>query len=290
MTFERHLEDNLFTLQEELMVGVYRHSPYEPFTIHDPKQRTIHKATVKDRVVHQAIVNVIESLFEPRFIFDSYSCRVNKGTHAAVKRLRRFLRRASENNTHTIYALKCDIRKFFASVDHTVLKELLKKRIDSPGMIHIIEDVIDSFQVLPGMGIPLGNLTSQLFANVYLHELDWFVKQKLGIKYYLRYCDDFVLLANSPKSCADLIKRIDDFLRDRLRMQLHPNKVHIRTWNQGVDFLGYIALPYATILRPSTERRALRNVNIDNASSYLGLCKHADAYLIEKMIRNQTSS
>jgi RNA-directed DNA polymerase len=289
MTFERHLEDNLFALQEELLAETYRHSPYEPFTIHDPKQRTIHKATVKDRVIHQAIINVIESLFEPRFIFDSYSCRVNKGTHAAVKRLRTFLRRASENNTCTVYALKCDIRKFFASVDHTVLKELLKKQIDSPGMIRILEDVIDSFQVAFGMGIPLGNLTSQLFANVYLHELDWFIKQKLSIKYYLRYCDDFVLLADSSKLCEELVGRIDTFLQEQLHMQLHSNKVHTRTWNQGVDFLGYVSLPHVTILRPSTQRRVLRNATVDDASSYLGLCKHADAYLIEKMIRNITS-
>ncbi len=289
MTFERHLEDNLFALQEELVAGAYRHSPYEPFTIHDPKQRTIHKATVKDRVVHQAIVNIIESLFEPKFIHDSYSCRVNKGTHAAVKRLRTFLRKASKNNTRTVYALKCDIRKFFASVDHEILKGLLRKPIANVGIMQLFENIIDSFQVSPGMGIPLGNLTSQLFANIYLHELDWFVKQGLGIRYYLRYCDDFVLVADSLVSCEELTEQIDTFLHDRLHTRLHPNKVHIRTWNQGVDFLGYVSLPHATILRPSTERRALRNATVNNASSYLGLCKHANAYLIEKMIRNVTS-
>lgn len=290
MTFERYLEDNIFTLQEELSSGVYRHGTYEPFTIHDPKQRTIHKATVKDRVVHQAVVNIIESLFESKFIYDSYSCRVRKGTHAAVKRLRTFLWRASKNNTRTIYALKCDVQKFFASVNHKILKELLRKRIDSVGIMLLLESTIDSFHVAPDRGIPLGNLTSQLFANVYLHELDWFMKQKLCVKYYLRYCDDFILILDSPFECNEFIKLIDTFLDKTLKIRLHPNKVDIKTWKQGVDFLGYISLPYSTNLRPSTARRALRHAAMDNASSYLGLCQHADAHLIENIIRNKTSS
>lgn len=287
--YERFLEDNLFELHDELKAGIYHHSNYEPFTIHDPKQRTIHKAIVKDRAVHQAIVNKIEPIFERRFIHDSYSCRVGKGTHAAVKRLQSFLRKASSNNTRTVYALKCDIQKFFVSVNHEILYQLLEKQISCSKVKTLIRNIIQSFSVTPGTGIPLGNLTSQLFANVYLHELDWFVKQKLGIKYYLRYCDDFILLTDSPKQCQSLTDQLDDFLKTQLHMNLHPNKVHIRTWNQDVDFLGYISLPYATILRPSTTRRALRCVTSDNISSYLGLCKHADAFEIERHLKNTTT-
>ena len=286
--YERFLEDNLFELHYEFLNLCYRHSSYEKFTIHDPKQRTIHKACVKDRIVHQAIVNVIEPIFEKRFIYDSYSCRTNKGTHAAVKRLRSFFRKESANDTKTVYALKCDIQKFFASVDHEILCQLLAKRIPCTKVRTLILNIIHSFSVTPGIGIPLGNLTSQLFANVYLHELDWFVKQKLGTKYYLRYCDDFVLLANSPEACRRLVIQIDNFLKYHLCMNLHPNKVHIRTWNQGVDFLGYISLPNATILRPGTASRAIRHATSENLSSYLGLCRHANAFDIERQLKNQT--
>ena len=264
MLFERHLEDNLFALQVELASGIYQHSPYDRFTIHDPKQRTIHKADVKDRVVHQAIVNVIEPIFEKRFIYDSYSCRVGKGTHSAVKRLRIFLRQASSNNTRTIYALKCDIRKFFASVNHPKLLCLLERHIHDPETMKLLTGVIEYFSVLPGMGIPLGNLTSQLFANVYLHELDWHVKQELRVRYYVRYCDDFVLLTSLRDEADSLVQKIDAFLEKDLYMRLHPNKVQIRTWTQGVDFLGYVVLPSVIALRPSTVRRAL--IQIGRAS------------------------
>lgn len=287
MVFERRLEDNLFSIREELLSGTYRHGRYEPFTVNDPKQRIIHKAEVRDRVVHQAIVNVIEPLFEDHFIFDSYSCRVGKGTHAAVRRLRTFLRQASSNGTRTVYAVKCDVRKFFASVNHSVLLELLAKRIEDPATMRLLRNIIGSFSVSPGTGIPLGNLTSQLFANIYLHELDWFVKQKLRVRHYVRYCDDFVMLASSQSAGLALTERADAFLRERLMVHLHPNKVHVRTWTQGVDFLGYILLPEAVIMRPSTARRAICRATIENASSYLGLCVHADAYDLERVVRNK---
>ena len=287
MIFEQQLEDNLFEIRDELVADSYRHSPYEPFTIHDPKQRTIHKALVRDRVVHQAIVNVIEPIFETRFIHDSYSCRVGKGTHAAVARLRTMLRSASKNDSRTVYALKCDIRKFFATVNHDILLRLLETRIQDTKTLSLIELVINSFEATPGIGIPLGNLTSQLFANVYLHELDWQIKQKLNIRHYVRYCDDFVILVPSKSAGLALAGKIDQFLHDELRLRLHPNKVHIRTWTQGIDFLGYVLLPNVTILRPSTARRAMRSVSPENIESYLGLCSHAAAFEIESVLRNK---
>jgi retron-type reverse transcriptase len=290
MLFEKNLEDNIFQLQNELTDGSYYHSQYAPFTIHDPKQRTIHKALVRDRVIHQAIVNVIEPLFEKRFIFDSYSCRVDKGTHAAVKRLRFFLRQASVNNTKTVYAIKCDIKKFFASVNHTVLLELLDKRIYDQKIMKVLRNIVKSFSTMPGTGIPLGNLTSQLFANVYLHELDWFVKQKLGLKYYVRYCDDFVILTSSISEGMELARKIDVFLRDKLKIRLHPDKVFVTTWTQGVDFLGYVILPEVILVRPTTARRAIYRSNRNNFQSYLGFCSHANAYEIECVIRNKVGS
>lgn len=285
MAFEFRLEDNLFALRDSLLSGEYRHDPYQPFTIYDPKQRRIHKATVKDRVVHQAIVNVVEPLFEPRFIHDSYSCRVGKGTHAAVDRLHLFLRQASSNDTRTVYVLKCDIKKFFASVDHGILLALLMRRVRDPKTIIVLEHVIASFCVGNRQGIPLGNLTSQLFANIYLHGLDRSVKMVLREKYYLRYCDDFVIASESRERLSGVTRRIETFLNQELKLALHPNKVFIRTWGQGVDFLGYVLFPHATVLRRKTAKRMLRRASQDNLASYLGVCSHADAHDFKQILK-----
>ncbi len=287
MVFEHALEDNLFTLHEELVTGNYEHGSYEPFTIYDPKQRTIHKAQVRDRVVHQAIVNVIEPFFDRRFIHDSFSCRIGKGTHAGIKRLQMFLRQASKNDHRTVYVLKCDIRKFFASVDQQTLLRLFAKRIQEAETMRLLSKIVGSFSTTSGKGIPLGNLTSQLFANVYLHELDWYVKQKLRVRHYVRYCDDFVLVVKTRTEAYLLACILEQFLYDKLGVHLHPNKIHVRAWTQGIDFLGYVLLPKAIIIRPKTVRRMLRNVTSDNISSYLGVCSHAQAYEISMMLLNK---
>lgn len=290
MAFELRLEDNLFSLRESLLSGEYRHDPYKPFTIYDPKRRRIHKATVKDRVVHQAIVNVIEPFFEIRFIHDSYSCRVGKGTHAAVDRLRTFLRQASRNNTRAVYALKCDVRKFFASVNHDTLLSLLARQIDDPKTMELLENIIGSFSVSDLQGIPLGNLTSQLFANIYLHELDRYAKISLREKRYLRYCDDFIVLSESRERLSGVTKSLDDFLNETLSLQLHPKKVFIRAWAQGIDFLGYVVFPHATVVRINTSERMLRRANEDNINSYLGVCSHADAFELEQIVLTKSIS
>ncbi|HWQ99683.1 MAG TPA: reverse transcriptase domain-containing protein [Candidatus Methylomirabilis sp.] len=290
MAFEFRLEDNLFALRDSLLSGEYRHDPYKPFTIYDPKQRRIHKATVKDRVVHQAIVNVVEPLFERRFIHDSYSCRIGKGTHAAVDRLRMFLRQASRNNTRTVYALKCDVKKFFASVNHDALLTLLARRIKDQQVIQLLENIIGSFSLGDRRGIPLGNLTSQLFANIYLHELDRYVKTSLREKYYLRYCDDFIILSESKKRLSGVTENIDEFLNDVLSLRLHPKKVFIRTWAQGIDFLGYVLFPHATVIRLKTAGRMLKRANEDNRASYLGVCSHADAFELAQIVLTKSIS
>ena len=278
MQYERLLEYHLFELQVALHNGAYQHGPYVPFTLFDPKRRYIHKATVEDRIVHQAVVNVIEPLFDPRFIFDSYSCRVGKGTHAAVIRLRTFLRRASINNTRTVYILQCDIKKFFDSVDHRILFDLLKRQIRDDRVMRLFKKIINSFSTVPGKGLPLGNLTSQLFANVYLHELDWFVKHMLRETAYVRYCDDFVIVSRTREHLQSLITELNTFLQASLLLELHPKKVSIRTWKQGVDFLGYVTLPHCTVLRTKTKQRMIKRVNERNVSSYLGVCAHASAH------------
>lgn len=290
MAFERLLEDNLFALRDEILSGAYRHSPYEPFTVFDPKERQIHKATVKDRVVHQAVVNVFEPLFDRHFIHDSYSCRIGKGTHAAVNRLRHFLAQVSRNNTRTVYALKCDVRKFFASVDHRILNALLKRRISDELTMQLLKNIISSFSMGDYRGIPLGNLTSQLFANIYLNELDRFIKLTLKEKFYLRYCDDFIILGEDRLKLLKIADKINDFLNYSLTLRLHPKKLFVRTWSQGIDFLGYVLLPNATILRPKTAKRMLKRVDDNNMSSYLGYCSHADSYDLRQLVLNHTLS
>ncbi|MFY9484284.1 MAG: reverse transcriptase/maturase family protein [Patescibacteria group bacterium] len=287
MVFERNLEENLLSLREDLASGYYRHGPYQPFTIHDPKKRRIHKAAVRDRVVHQAVVNIIEPAFEHRFLFDSFSCRIDKGTHAAVWRLRRFLRQASGNHTKTIYAIKCDVRKFFDSVDHEILSKLISRCIDDPRIMQLIKEIIASFSTSDRKGIPLGNVTSQLFANTYLHELDHFVKFTLRERYYVRYCDDFVIVHSSREYLLALVARIERFLDTQLSLQLHSDKVSVRTWNQGIDFLGYVVLPHCIVLRPKTRERMLQRVSTANISSYLGLCSHAASYNIQQILKNK---
>lgn len=235
--------------------------------------------------VHQLIVSAIEPLFEPQFIFDSFSCRKNKGTHAAVTRLRTFLRRVSKNNTRTVYALKCDIKQFFASVDQQVLRELLIGRVKDARLVKCIDEVIGSYEVTKSKGIPLGNLTSQLFANVYMHQFDWFVKHKLKEKHYICYCDDFIILSTNRSYLESLIEPITQFLREELCLTVHPNKTELRSWNQGIDFLGYVLKPNATVPRHKTKKRAINRTTPENISSYLGLCGHADEYELSNLLK-----
>lgn len=280
--FENNLEKHIFELRAELKSQSYQHGRYEPFIVWDPKQRRIHKATVRDRLVHQAVVNIIEPLFEQSFIYDSFSCRKGKGTHAGVKRLGKFLRQSSRNNSKPVYALKCDIKQFFASVSHIKLLDLLSIKITDEKTLDLLEEVINSFSITTGRGIPLGNLTSQLFANVYMHELDFFIKHNLNEKYYIRYCDDFVIVSADRQHLTKLIEPISQFLRTELGLSLHPSKITIRSWDQGIDFLGYVLKPHCVVLRTKTKHRLLWLANSQNLSSYLGVLSHADTYQLRQ--------
>lgn len=286
--FRRNLTKYIHLLHAELSQGSYQHGSYQPFTICDPKQRSIHKASVRDRLVHQAVVSALEPLFDKQFIHDSYSCRLNKGTHAGVRRLRSFLRKASRNNTKTVYVLKCDVRKFFDSVDHAVLLELIERRVGDPQAIELVRIILASFSRRPGKGLPLGNVTSQLFANVYMHEFDFFVKQRLREKYYIRYCDDFIIIHEDKRHLAALVQVIADFLQSRLLLQLHPHKVSVRSYHQGIDFLGYVLKPQATLIRSKTRLRMLKRATPHNIHSYLGVCSHANSHTLRRTLLSKT--
>ena len=260
--FAFNLEDNIFELYNQLAGNKYQHSNYTSFYLCDPKLRHIHKAEVKDRVLHHAMVKIIEPIFERQFIFDSYSSRKEKGTHKAIKRLKSFAWRLSQNNTKIVWALKCDIKKFFDSVDHEILLDIVKKEIGNGEATDLIENITRSFETEQGKGIPLGNLTSQLFSNIYLNEFDQFIKRKLQIRHYVRYADDFIILSRDKIYLENLILKIDEFLQKKLKLQLHRKKVFIKQWRQGVDFLGYIIYPHHIILRTKTKKRIFKKVDI----------------------------
>lgn len=210
--FERYLEDNIFVLHEELITEKYKHQPYYTFHIYDPKFRIINKATVRDRVVHHLCYEQLEKFFQSTFIYHSYSCQNGKGVHLAVENVSKALRKISKNYTVPVWSLKMDIKKFFASVDQEVLLSLLKKRISNESFFNLLETTISGYcsDQGTGRGMSIGNLTSQIFANIYLSPLDNFAKHTLREKYYFRYADDFLFL--------------------------HPNRIHLEEIQKRVTF------------------------------------------------------
>lgn len=284
--FGLSLFDNILLLHEELASGQYMHGPYYRFTIADPKPRIIHKAEVRDRLVHHAIHRMLYPFFEKTFISDSFSCRKEKGTHRAMNRFRSFGYKISKNHTKTCWVLKCDIKKFFDSIDHEILLGILRSYTPDKATMLLLGNIISSFSVIPGKGLPLGNLTSQLFANVYMNQFDQFMKHTLKAKYYIRYADDFTVLSDQIAPLELLIPKIDGFLKTRLKLSLHPNKVSISTFASGVDFLGWVHFPDHRVLRTATKRRMMRRLREhptgETKRSYLGLLSHGNTTKIKK--------
>jgi len=293
--FRANLMDNILKLHHDLVYHKYEHGGYKAFKVYDPKTRNIHKATVGDRLLHHAIYRQFYPFFDRTFIFDSYSCRLEKGTHKAIVRFNQFFLKVSKNNSNTCWVLKGDIRKFFASVDHEILINILKDYIPDENIIWLLTKVIDSFRAENGKGLPLGNLTSQLFANVYLNEFDRFIKHKINAKFYIRYADDFVVLSDDRAWIENQVPIIKEFLRARLNLEVHPNKLFIKTTSSGVDFLGWINFPGYKVLRQATKKRMFRKLKENNykeesLNSYLGMISHGDAFKIKKDLLNKCTS
>ena len=288
--FSLSLMDNIIQLHQELANHTYNHGPYQAFRINDPKPRKIHKSLVRDRLLHHAIYRQLYPFFDQTFICDSFSCRIGKGTHRALNRFRSFAYKASKNNTKTCWILKCDIRKFFENINHEVLLAILEKYIPDRNIIWLLERVIFSFSSAPGRGLPLGNLTSQLFVNIYMNEFDQFVKHKLKAKYYIRYADDFVVMFRDKSWLEELLPKIGDFLSENLKLDIHPDKVFIKTLASGVDFLGWVHFPDHRILRTITKRRMLRRLGEtkkpESVNSYLGLLKHGNTNKIKSVVKS----
>ncbi len=239
--FQNRLMDNIFDIHTDLLNRTYAHAGYVAFKINDPKPRDIHKATVRDRLVHHLLYRELYEYFDSKFIYDSYSCRVGKGTHKAINRFRGFGRAVSKNDTRTCWVLKCDIKKFFASIDHEILKSILRKYLEDEDLMRLLENIIESFCTdgKQGVGIPLGNLTSQLLVNIYMNEFDQFVKHKLKVKYYIRYADDFVFLSEDKEYHESLIPLVSEFLETHLKLTLHPDKLFLKT-NLSLDYITII--------------------------------------------------
>ncbi len=292
--FSFRLMDNILSLHSDLANRVYTHGGYKAFNICDPKPRNIHKATVRDRLLHHAIHRKLYPFFDTLFISDSYSCRIDKGTHRAINRFRSFGYKVSKNNIKTCWILKCDIRKFFANINHSILKQILKSYIPDQDILWLLERVIDSFSTKPGVSLPLGNLTSQLLVNIHMNEFDQFMKHKMKTKFYIRYADDFVILSENKESLRRLLLLTRVFLSGKLALELHPDKVSIKTLASGVDFLGWVNFSNHRVLRTATKRRMLKRIKehptLGTYNSYLGLLGHGNTWLIQKEVSKLENS
>lgn len=238
LQFMIHLEPELFQLQRELEAGTYLPCPYHTFTIREPKERQIAAAPFRDRVVHHSICSVLEPVFERRYIHDSYACRKGKGSHLALQRAWNFARQER-------WFLKCDVTKYFDSVDHKILKVLLYRLFKDARFLALLENTIDhnAPHNAPGKGLPIGNLTSQYFANLYLDGLDHFIKEQLRVKHYVRYMDDFLCFADSKEELHLILCEVREFLDERLCLRLKDRKCYIAPVTQGIPFLGMRLYP-----------------------------------------------
>jgi retron-type reverse transcriptase len=253
--FERDLECELIQLQNELIWGTYQTGSYHTFYVHEPKTRMVAALPFRDRIVQHAVFSVIEPIWEARFIHDSYACRVGRGMHSGANRAQTFLRNVNRSHGR-VYVLKADISKYFASIDHGIIKKLLRRHIACQSTLALMDNIIDSACTLPGslapVGLPIGNLTSQLCANIYLHELDMYVKHDLGQSYYCRYMDDFVVVHHDKTHLHEIRRRIESFLWSQLRLRTnHKTQVFPIGINNGraLDFLGYRIYPTHRRLR-----------------------------------------
>ncbi|WP_288785407.1 reverse transcriptase domain-containing protein [uncultured Bacteroides sp.] len=275
MAFTAHLEDNLFAIQDAMIHKTYILGPYRKLWVYVPKSRLVMALPYPDRIVQWSIYQYLNPFYERLFIEDSYACRKNKGSHKAANRLQYWMRKVSRKPGPGWYYLKLDISKYFYRVNHEKLLEILSRRIKDADMMEVIRGIVDSraepFGLPPGRtpqntppeewvydaGMPIGNLTSQLFANIYLNELDQYCKHQLKIHYYIRYMDDIIILAPDKAMLHEWKGLIEVFLRDELKLSLN-DKTSIRPVRQGVEFVGVRIWATHKKLRKSTVRRIKR--------------------------------
>jgi len=329
LEYEWNCEEKLLALQKRLIKRTYYPSHSVYFIVKKPKVREIFSSTFEDRIVHHLIVSELEKMWDSHFIFDSYSCRRNKGTHMAVKRLQKFIRQVTTNGVIKAFYIHIDIKDFFLSIDKNILFKLLKCRVFDPVLLNLIEKVLfhdptQNFRVTGSLknvlfelpqnktlfkrsstcGLPIGNLTSQFFANVYLNPLDQFIKHKLKCRHYMRYCDDLIILGETKEELEEIREKVEEFINDELNLELNEKITRIANVNNGIDFLGYIIRKRHILVR----RRTVNNLRLklrefesvllekfprgtlyyfnrnfcdkllSTLNSYLGQFKHANTY------------
>ena len=316
MEYTDRLEDNLIILQNELIWGQYSVGRYNIFYVYEPKKRLIMSLLFKDRVAQHAIYRQVNPIFEKKFIYDSYACRVGKGTHKAIDRLQYWLKQ-TDRKPQKYYYLKLDVSKYFYRIDHDILKKILAKMIDDPPLLDLLAKIIDcedtkfglplgadigdvAFdRMLDNVGLPIGNLTSQMFANLYLNELDQFCKHKLRLHFYIRYMDDIIILHEDKKYLEKVKQEIAVFLGKKLNLQLNK-KTCIRPTSMGIEFVGFRVWATHRKLRKKTAKKLKKRLQymfhaytigeIDkdtldrSVASYRGILKHFDSYGLRKSL------
>ncbi|MBI2146176.1 hypothetical protein HYU22_02460 [Candidatus Woesearchaeota archaeon] len=296
--FEKDSEANLLQLQNELRFHTYKPQPLQQFVIRDPKVRTINRSAFRDRIVHHALCNIIAPIFEKGFIFDSYANRRGKGTFKAIARFDYFTRKITRNFSRRAYVLKADIRHYFETVDQKILLSFLMRKIADQRICWLIKTILSNYETSTGKGMPLGNLTSQFFANVYLNELDQFVKHSLKAGYYIRYVDDFVIFHHSRPELEQSRAATAHFLEKKLALELHPGKSKIIPLERGTEFLGMKIFLFHKMIK----RRNLKNfyrkleelcrqydqkevsydIIYDFLEGWMAYAKNADTYTLRK--------
>jgi len=344
LNFEIDYERKLFQLYEEIKNRTYKVGPSICFVIFKPVQREVFAADFRDRIVHHLICNYIGPIFERLFIYDSYSCREGKGTSCGIKRLDHFIRSCSQNYSQDCYILKIDIKGYFMSMDRSILYQKIEKTLqrfsntvdfDTDLVLWLVRRVVfndptkncfirgkkENWQGLPenkslfcagkNKGLPIGNLTSQLFGNVYLNDFDYFSKHYLGIKYYGRYVDDIVIAHQDKEYLKSIVPRLRRYLRNELSLEFHRDKTYLQCFSMGVNFLGVVIKPYRIYIRNRIkgnfyqkiqywnnlfmEKQALPAKEVirqflSSANSYLGIMKHYNTYKLRKKMLTQNLS
>lgn len=297
LLFTKDKEDNLETVRNDILGLSYEPSEYRYFKVYEPKERQIMALPFYDRVVQHTINNVLEPIFNQRFIFHSYACRKTKGMHAASDTLQEWLYEWQKfHPDQPLYAIKADIHHYFQSINHDVLKAEIRKVIKDAGALVLIDRIIDHNGQMPdGVGIPVGNLTSQLFANIYLNKLDQYIKHTLGAKYYMRYMDDFILLSPDKEQLRRRLEDIERFLRDELKLELNQ-KTTILAAKNGIDFVGYKHRATHRKVRQDSVNRIKKTIKKyesgkitkeqlqKSIASWTGHAGHADSYNLQKKV------
>jgi len=289
--FQKDLEHNLQQLYEDLTACTYRTSEYSIFTIFEPKERIIYRLPFRDRVVHHAIMNILEDIWVPSLINHTYACIKGRGIHGVLRHLQRDLK----DITGTRYCLKMDIRKFYPNIDHEILKTIIRRKIKDCRLLDLLDGIIDS-----APGVPIGNYLSQFYANLYLSYFDHWLKEVKKVRYYYRYADDIVILCPEKDMLHQLLSDITEYLDTRLKLHLKQNYQIFPVDSRGIDFVGYVFRHDYILMRKSIKKRFCRKVsrlnkkNMDPAeykqaiSPWIGWSKHCNSkHLLKTILHDQ---